>query len=228
MAEDFTLESERSKEIQPIPPSSPRLGGVPPEIPPPHPESEAQLGAQASLQAAEWKLSPARKRCPAMKVQWRNAKESIEQAIQEIRKVSAPAQLSDSENWLIENTRLLRSAFRETRRLSGYSRDLPQMEIEEGDERRRVPRAYAASVAFLEAVAFAFDEHAFDVYFSAAQDRTAFEIGELWALRPLLELVLLEKIAAISGHLRTEATHSPSTPKAHRQEIDIPLSRVIL
>ncbi|MGH9453150.1 MAG: glucoamylase family protein, partial [Terriglobia bacterium] len=163
-----------------------------------------------------------------MKVQWRKAKESIEQAIQEIRKLSAPAQLSDSENWLIENTRLLRSAFRETRRLSGYSRDLPQMEIEEGDEHRRVPRAYVASVAFLEAVAFAFDEHAFDVYFSAAQGRIAFEIGELWALRPLLELVLLEKIAATSGHLRNEATHSPATAKAHRQEIDIPLSRVIL
>jgi len=165
-----------------------------------------------------------------MKVKWREAKETIEKALQEIGKASSGlGQLSGEESWLVENERLLRSAFRETRRAGVFSRDLPQVEIGEGDERQRVPRGYTASVDFLHAVAFAFDEGAFDVYFSAVQEGTAFEIGELWALRPLMQLAMLEKIAARSRRLRNEATDFTPAAKANQQqETDIPLSRLII
>ncbi|MGH9433729.1 MAG: glucoamylase family protein, partial [Terriglobia bacterium] len=151
----------------------------------------------------------------------------MEQAIQDIRKVSSgPQQSSDPERWLVENQRLLRSAFRETGRLAAVSQHLPQVQIEE-DEYGREPRSYLASVAFLRAVAYVFNDHAFEVFFNAAQKRDSFEIGELWALRPLMQLVLLEEIAASAACPGRGARSDGVSTRSH-QVMEIPLSRLIL
>jgi cyclic beta-1,2-glucan synthetase len=171
-------------------------------------ETEARLREHAARQASQWKLSPKRKPCLAINRKWRRAKASIEPVIRKIQEdVAGESEPSGLAAWLFENQRLLRAALRGTQRLPAFCRKLPQMELEDV---QRVPRAYAAAAAYLEAVGGAFEDQAFDLYIQAAQEQDAFEIGELWAMRPLLQLVLLEKIAS----LLNPPTPDPAEPGA--------------
>ncbi|HEY6293700.1 MAG TPA: glycosyl transferase, partial [Terriglobia bacterium] len=58
-----------------------------------------------------------------------------------------------------------------------------------------------ASAAFLRSTGYVFDGRAFNLYFAAAQEFSAFETGELWALRPMLQLVVLQEIAKAAACL---------------------------
>jgi len=185
---------------------------------------EERLSGEASREAGWWKLSPRRKRCRAFETKWREAKESIEEAIHKLQSIPAdPAARSEPARWLVENARLLRSALQETHQLLESIRSLPQIEPETCQDRE--PRAYLVSAAFLHATAFAFEEHDFAIYFRKAQGHSKFEMGELCALRPLLELVLLEEIGRAAKCLSGGTNEGDEEAKA--RSCNIPLSVLV-
>ncbi|HWT77886.1 MAG TPA: hypothetical protein VN648_03670, partial [Candidatus Methylomirabilis sp.] len=154
--------------------------------------------------------------------------ESIEHAMGELSKATPDGgPLPEAARRLADNSRLLQTALQETDRWLRSSCPLPQIEAPEGAKRCQVPRAYAASAAFLRATVFAFEEQALGIYFRAAQEQAAFEVNELWALRPLLQLVLLEEIAVTAKRLRTNAGYSGGGLETGHLDVGVELSRLI-
>src|SRR6266853_400851 len=58
-----------------------------------------------------------------------------------------------------------------------------------------VPRIAAVAEDYLAVAAYKFDVTSFTEYINAFQDTTVLNMAELWALIPVLKLVLLEKVA---------------------------------
>src|SRR6185295_15387261 len=133
------------------------------------------LRRDAIARAAGW--GPARrggrKAAPGLKRQWRKAWDSIQQL--------------PTFGLLREHNRLLRTVFREAGESLASSRDLPHVEAEAGCF---WPRAYVASAAYLDAVHFKFDEVSFLTFLDGVQTDHSLEMGEIWALQPMLQLAL--------------------------------------
>lgn len=187
--------------------------------------AKEDLCEEAAGQVLRWELLPKRKRCSILRVKWKEARKSIKRTIREVRhahSISAP--LSDSAHWLLENERFFEIAFRETEDLKKQTESLPQ--IQGRDERgKRIPRAYAAARSYLQAAGFSFNLVAFETYFDSVQEQAPFEIGELWALRPLVLLLLLEEIALATVRLRQSVVH---TSGGRASELNVPVSHLIL
>ncbi|MGH9328548.1 MAG: glucoamylase family protein [Terriglobia bacterium] len=100
----------------------------------------------------------------------------------------------------------IRSAFRDTREaLNGeLIRKLPRLR-----SRPDLPRVYVLVRDFLQAVHFTFEEEVLRGSLDGAQQKWPLEIDEIWAVKPLLQLALLEEIARQTEPLR-EATESRS------------------
>jgi cyclic beta-1,2-glucan synthetase len=196
-----TSTAERDPTPSPIPPSTPPLDEQLP-APPPTAESWEGLGIEASRAASSWKLSSKRKRCRTLEAVSRQVEHSILAAVTEIRKTSGGNGMTDDVRWLVENMRLLRSAWGETRHWLEAWQELPQAVSGPHD---MMPRAYLAAAAFLRSTGYVFNDRAFDIFFSAAQESTAFETAELWALQSMMQLFLLEEIAKAATHLADAA-----------------------
>ncbi len=95
--------------------------------------------------------------------------------------------------WLLENYRLIRTALRDAGRPDRDMAEHPHVSSAGGAS---VPRAYALARGFLTSVDFAYRPDALAVYVGAVQDDHPLEMGEIWALRPMLQLVLLQELAA--------------------------------
>ena len=228
MTDDFILEAHRSTGIPAVPPSSPPLyEEEEQEHPVPGHDTLEKLRRDAWHEASQWKLSPTRSRCRGLEIKWDEIAKSIEDARGELRKPTPHAgPLPEAARALLDNSRLLQTALQDTGRWLHTSRPLPRIDME-GEKRRRVPRAYAASEAFLRATAFAFEEQALGIYFRAAQEHEAFEVDELWALRPLMQLVLLEQIGISAKGLRPGAGDAGGGLGARHPQAGVELSRLI-
>ena len=225
MADDFTLEAPRSTAIPAVPPSSPPLLKDEREHPAPSPEAWERLSQDAWREASLWKLSPTRGRTRGLEMKWREAAQAIGNAMEELRKAK-PGPSAEPARELVDNSRVVETALEDTGRWLRTNRPLPQIEAED-DEHCPMARAYAASAAFLQAAAFAFDEEALGIYFAAAQEQAALEVDELWALRPLMQLAVLEQIAISVKRLGTDARHSNAGLEARHPEGEVKLSRLI-
>lgn len=108
--------------------------------------------------------------------------------------VSSPTLHSSHENgrWLIENIRLLRTAVKETRELERMLRRYPVIVESSG---ATVPRAVVLTHEYLAAVSDHFSEESLLAFLEGYQEVSELEMGELWALKPALQGVLLERIA---------------------------------
>ena len=217
MPDDFTLEADRSTGTPAVPPSSPTRHEEEGGHPAPSRDGEERLGGDARHEASQWKLRSTRSRCRGLENKWREVAKSIEDAMGDLRKLNPEAgSLPEAARVLWDNWRLLQTALQDS--WLRTNRPLPQIEAE-GEKRSQVPRAYAASAGFLRATAFAFQEQALGIYFRAAQEQAAFEVDELWALRPLMQLVLLEEIAITAkglwGRSNFAAESERSFPALH-------------
>lgn len=118
-------------------------------------------------------------------------------------------QIADSEaRDLSNNLRVLRSASREVREY--LQLDLPVLQLgksevaEPGEAEAtggnepsgELPRPYIAARAYFSAVKYLFDEAVFAAYMQAFEALGYFEMHEIWALKPMMQLVVLECIAA--------------------------------
>jgi hypothetical protein len=94
--------------------------------------------------------------------------------------------------WLAGNFRLIRTAQKETRGVAKSLKDHPAVALGE----RHVPRPYAVAESFLDAAEGRFSEAPLEAFLAGFQEVCELEMGELWALKPVLQLLLLERIAA--------------------------------
>ncbi|MBI4164708.1 MAG: glycosyl transferase, partial [Acidobacteria bacterium] len=119
----------------------------------------------------------------------------IKNVVDSIQQISPNDRESDITVGLLQgNIRLLKTARKEIRELPKAAANLH--EIKTG-RNRTITRALAAIESYLDAVEQRFSERSLVTYLDAFQQIHPLRIAELWALKPLIQLVLLERIGSI-------------------------------
>ncbi|MCW5978201.1 MAG: hypothetical protein KIT09_08990 [Bryobacteraceae bacterium] len=153
-----------------------------------------RLRRQGREDAGYWQASLSNRALRRLRKQQAAIAETIMAALEEIRgRLDAGGRIGEVERWLHENSRLLKTGLREVREGLKELRRLPEIT---GSDPPTL-RAEAAAQAFLSATGLAFDEDAFTAYFRAVQETCPWPMAELWALKPLLQHALFERIAEI-------------------------------
>src|SRR5258707_1318750 len=177
----------RQSHLQPVPDS---IAGAPETRPEgdPHLIPVQLLRQLAHRQATEWlPKGPHSGSDSNIQTRGKEAKQILSACLK------PPAEVTPDWQWLHENRRLLRTAQVESKGALKLSRKHPHVALE---QMGMVPRAYAVAFAFLDAAQDEFTEPALQVYLTALQEVCKLEMGEIWALKPMLQLILLEKVAA--------------------------------
>jgi cyclic beta-1,2-glucan synthetase len=118
-----------------------------------------------------------------------------------IRGLDAPTPgvaISDDSRWLFDNVPLVIAELDDASETFKLRRKLPHVRTQSG---AIVPRVAALTEAFLAATNYQFSAEAFTSYLEGFQQQTVLKMKELWALVPVLKLVLLEQIAARGAQL---------------------------
>jgi cyclic beta-1,2-glucan synthetase len=174
-----------------------------------------QLWMGAFLEAQSWKTCNASHRIPAFEAKWDEAKESIETGCRILRNLAAAGhKLRGDAELLLKISGALRESLQQTKNPVREAGDLPQVEC--GDW-TSLPRVYAATASYLQAVNFEFDEETFEPFFSAMQETVPFKMTELWQLQAFVQLVLLEHVGAAADRLDA-TTHFYSSEWAAQDE----------
>ncbi|HZO98863.1 MAG TPA: glucoamylase family protein [Terriglobia bacterium] len=200
MNDNPILNTSRSRKmlLTPLPPVT--MPGSDRGVSSSHFELHEMLRRAAWQEARLWTAAVRGGRCRILEKRLRESIASIEQLLLGVQNHDDVAEAGLEIRWLLENARLLRAATRTVRRALRGSRLLPQVRVSDGDSSRSL-RAYVAASAYLRATGFAFEEDTFSLYFQAAQQSCSLEMGELWALGPLLQLVLLEEAGRAARQL---------------------------
>ena len=183
---DSAAQPARVHAGEPLPVAPP----APPAIPP------AQAREHALRDRSHWKNSD----FGLLVQRMRRTKEVLDQTLKEIRaRARAEQELDQSQLWMLENGRLLKAvgkdlsrSFKESRKATKRGSDTDLICID-------------AARSFLEAVSFVFDKQSLAVYFRAAQEGQPWATSELWALKPALQFVILERLASLMAGGREEA-----------------------
>ncbi len=159
----------------------------------------ALLQALGARQAEDWTAATPKK-CPNfLKVTWRNSSEALQRAEQHLHATtSGKRQPAEEQRWILENSRLLRGVSKETGQALKTLPKLPCLPPAPGQP-QETPRAYHIATGFLQVAEGAFSEEAFGAYLAGAQQVVVLEMKELWALKPLLQLALLEQLGQVAG-----------------------------
>ena len=157
----------------------------------------AHLREEARAQSKTWIVSGRRAYSPALDKRRQRATDAIlghdrKIAFTEPRVPALASQLATN------NQRLLRSTSLDIRTSLRSKVTFPQVRIG-ADEAEELPRAYLAASAFLTASQFAFDEAGFIGFMEAAQETAYFEGAEIWLLKHMMQLVLLESLADLTS-----------------------------
>ncbi|MBX9601770.1 MAG: hypothetical protein K2X35_12225 [Bryobacteraceae bacterium] len=104
----------------------------------------------------------------------------------------APRVDSPGRAWMLDNTRLIATAARDTRDLRDSLKHHPAVADPFSGE---LPRAVAVAGAYLDAVERQFTEESLLAFLDGYQQVSELEMGELWALRPALQYRLLELLS---------------------------------
>ncbi len=94
--------------------------------------------------------------------------------------------------WVLDNMRLIRAAAREAREIGRALRGEAGVIDAAGVER---PRAYAVACQYLDSTAGRFSEETLAAFLDGYQKAAELNMSEIWALKPALQLALLERIA---------------------------------
>ncbi len=134
--------------------------------------------------------------------QWRPVKpgqDAIRRMVKRIRTVrsdvkrqSTDGTLPDADRiWFSENWRLIRTAIKEIRGAADGVDDFLSVQW----HGEAVPRPYAAAAAYLEHTLGEFHKESMQTFIEGLQYVANFSMGELWALKPMLQVASLERIA---------------------------------
>ena len=98
--------------------------------------------------------------------------------------------------WLVENYRLIRTAEKESRQLANAFREYRTVVSESAGP---LPLPYVVAQGYLGASFDFFTEESLSSYIGGFQEIHELSMAELWALKPALQLVILERIASCSS-----------------------------
>ncbi|MGH9351774.1 MAG: glucoamylase family protein, partial [Terriglobia bacterium] len=162
-------------------------------------ENKGLLSA-ANREATRWNPAPPRgSGRQRLMERWRQAYASIQRSEKWIEKLAAyGCGLPDEAQAIAGSSLTLWTAFRETRQTLKSDEILKLPWIQDGKQ-EVAPRAYSVARNFLEASAFNFSEQDLLVYLTAVQAKEKLDVNEIWLLMPMLQLILLERIAAAAG-----------------------------
>ncbi len=176
---------------------------APPAIPP------EEIRARASHDRSLWQNSD----FGALVQSMQRAGEALDETLQQTRLLAqTKPELSQAELWVLENGRMLKTVAKDLARSFKESRKAHK----HGSETDLI--CIDAARSYLDAVSFAFDKQSFEQYFGAAQEGHPWASAELWALKPALQFVILERLAALAGGLRAADADAPKpSPEQIRQ-----------
>jgi len=159
------------------------------------PGEVSRLKSIAENEARSWRLTNEKAGHKALKKKWYSASKVINSALDQSRELTGAgdsAVFGGSD--LRVNARLLEAAIADTRELPLAARQLPEVVVRDNQV---ITRAYAAVAAYLRAVHWKFHEETFVAFISTVQGSLPLRIRELWVLKPLMQLVLLEEIESV-------------------------------
>jgi cyclic beta-1,2-glucan synthetase len=160
--------------------------------------AEPPVAAPASVNAAE-------KGASALELKWERADEAIRTAC------GSSSEQSRSKieyvQWLSANVPLLQMVLKETREGLPEALKLPKVQ---GRDSGVVPRAYLLGQDFLRTEKYKFSQDALVAFLKQAQEVQPLRMAELWGLKALMELVVLERIAEIARGRESSAQSETS------------------
>lgn len=173
------------------------------------------LRALGTHQARKWVAAGTLTRPKGLNPRWQRTRASVERTL--LLRIEATPEASpaaEQHRWIQDNARFLLSTVKEIRNTLKSLRDLPGLQPSpEQDE--IVPRVYHIASSFLTAVEFRFAEEALGEYVTGVQQVVALEIGELRALKPLLQLASLEELGIAGGKLMAAPASGDGSPEIH-------------
>jgi cyclic beta-1,2-glucan synthetase len=189
-------------------------------------ENENVMLRSAALQElARWDAAKAARTegRRSLRARWLKASRSVQRAEKWVRSQSAKRrQLSDEIYSLAEHAPRVRLALRETR--DALKRETPPpLPLVQNRESEIVPRVYALARGFLQASHFVLKERDLMIYLNAAQAQAALDLNELWALKPMLQLVTVEEIGVGLDTLCRESDSRPAASSGDQESIRQPL-----
>jgi cyclic beta-1,2-glucan synthetase len=165
------------------------------------------LCSHAFKEAENWKSCKAVRRCSFLRRRWQQASRSIQKTFRQLSVLtSGKKKLSPESLWLLENTRLLQTALSDTRQ----TKDVKRLPLIASDTGEHMPRAYAIAKSYLQTVDFRFGIDSLSTYLEAVDQSVGLHMDELHAIRPMLQLSLLEQITTISEGLRYQLKNQQS------------------
>jgi cyclic beta-1,2-glucan synthetase len=190
---------------------------------------DAVLRSAALQELARWsevKVTGGERR-RGLKARWLKASRSVQRAEKWVRNQAAKGrQLPDDVYPIAEHAPRVRLALRETR--DALKRETPPpLPLVQNAESEVVPRVYALARGFLQTSQFDLKERDLLTYLSAAQEQAPLELNELWALKPMLQLVTVEEIGAALDLLCRDSDNAPSASTAEQEAPRRPLSPLL-
>jgi len=174
----------------------------------------ARLRDEARAQSKTWTVSARRSFSPPLE----SRRQVAARTVLGIRKSAAAERgvPTVASQLVVNNQRLLRSTSLDIRSSLRSKATFPQVRTG-GPHPEEVPRAYLAARAYLTASHFTYDEPSFIEFMEAAQESAYFEVAEIWRLKQMLQLVLIERFAELTAEVsRATATRNAQDPQADR------------
>jgi cyclic beta-1,2-glucan synthetase len=160
--------------------------------------SERELRSQAAELARSLSWLPSENSSRAFVERCRQLSKTLKPLLRKIDVPLPGTPVSDDSRWLHDNVYLIISEFDGASETLKLRRKTPHVRTPNGAV---VPRVAALAEGLLLATAYQFSEKTFTNYVEAFQQQTVLNTKELWALVPVLKLVLLEQIAIRGSQL---------------------------
>jgi hypothetical protein len=158
-----------------------------------------QLKSEGEAEARGWKPAGTEGHEEILQRKWSEAARAVKSGLRQARQLAADGEAANiSVQDLHGAARLLEVALNNAQELLAKARDLPVIETA---DQTVIPRAYAAVAAYLRTAQFRFEESAFAAFFTGIQEIQVLKLSELWTLKSLLELALLEEVGRTAQNL---------------------------
>ncbi|HME11377.1 MAG TPA: hypothetical protein VKF79_00850, partial [Candidatus Acidoferrum sp.] len=224
MNDEDLIELDRLAETNPEPrPVSAQAGGGGETVVP----RPMQLSDDARARAAEWKLAGKVTRSQVLQQRLEQATAVILETGQKLALEHQRSGARDEDQRsFVNNLRLLRAASLEVR--AGLKFEIPIQQLSSASEpKTELLRPYVAAQAYLSAANYLFAETAFAEYMQAFQESGDFEMHEIWALKPMMQLVALECVAAKVKSFGIAGEETPGANAVPEFASAIPFSSLI-
>ena len=157
----------------------------------PRPEEQRKEPIQFTidLHTDSWKVLETEQPLDVLDAKWQSVDESLRSAAERLRPLRG--EYADA-RWFSENVPLFHTVLKEIHDAIVATEKLPAVEMGNSDP---APRSYAAAGDFLLACKYQVTKETLVSFLQRVQETSAFQMTELWTLKPFMELVLLERIA---------------------------------